>query len=92
MIGEPLKSPRKSQVNIKNKYEVKSCKNSNLSMCKSMDKFDPLSMFLMPPEVQAPNGRSAKSSKNNKSILNQTLNGGSAVSQMEEIDIRKSNC
>ena len=89
---ESIRSPRKSQVNIKNKYEVKSCKNSNLNTYKSSDKFDPLSLFLSPPDAQASNGRSAKSSKNNKSILNLTLHCGSAVSQGEEVDIRKSNC
>ena len=51
---------------MKNKYDVKSCKNANSSLnsYKSMDKFDPVSMFLIPPEPRSSINRSAKASKN----------------------------
>ena len=76
---------------MKSKYEVKSCKNANsMNSYKSMDKFEPVSMFLIPPEPRSSINRSAKASKNEeKSLLSQTVHCASAA---EDPNLRKSNC
>lgn len=58
-----------------------------------MDKIDPISLFLIPPESRSSVNRSTKSSKiiEEKDNLNQTVHCGSVVSQTEEVNLRFSN-
>ncbi len=91
-----MKTPKKtgkSMCDGKKKTELKNGKTANLSFCRSMDKFDALSIGLNSPLslsiLNQSNIISNSSTDNN--ILNQTSERASFTTPSDESNIRESN-
>jgi hypothetical protein len=79
-----LKSPKKSEG--KKKSEMNSCKNSNISSCKSIDKLGPFSVLLNSPQTKKYSGRSSKNL--NKDLNSQTVSS-IIIDHEEESPVRE---